>query len=292
MKTLRLTFAATVVTVCMAANAQDNGLNPVYKVVVGDLEYKVQTATTQTKPKVGMLIGKIVQANSGITTNNDHSEQVMAVSDAVKSGISNVRRLETTDGLADAPDYDIAGEITNISTTTKEKVSETKDSNGKVEKKKTYEYTGHIGVTLNMRETGTGKITTKTFSVSDNSEGTSENSVLTVCINRLRDRVANYYNSMFPLRANIIERGSANKKETKIKEAYIDLGANASLYEGQVFTVYVVGIVAGRETHKEIGKLRVKEVQGDDISLCRVSSGGKDILEALNAKKSLLVVSE
>lgn len=292
MNTLKFIFAAAIVATCTVARAQDNGLNPIYKVVVSDLEYNVPAATAQARPRVGKLIGKIVQASSGITTNNDHSEQTAAVNDAVKSGISNVRRLETIDGLADTPDYEITGEITNISTTTKEKVVEAKDSNGKVEKKTTYEYTGHIGVTLNLRDTESGKITTKTFSIGDSSEGSSENSVLTTCTNRLKDHVANYYNAMFPLRANIIERGSANKKETKLKEAYIDLGANAGLYEGQLFTVYEVGIVAGRETHKEIGSLRVKEVQGDNISLCRVSSGGKNIIEALNAQKPLSAVSE
>lgn len=60
MKTLRTLFAITAVAVCTAANAQDNGLNAVYKVAVADLGYTApeSTATQENKPKIGKLIGK------------------------------------------------------------------------------------------------------------------------------------------------------------------------------------------------------------------------------------------
>lgn len=147
-------------------------------------------------------------------------------------------------------------------------------------------------MTLNLKNVATGEILAKTFSVSASNNGGSAADALTKCTNYLKNQVFNHYTWMFPLKANIIERGSANKKETKLKEAYIDLGSRGGLYEDQSFVVYVVGSVAGRETRTEIGKMKVKEVLGDDISLCKVTSGGKDIIEAFNAKKYLLVISE
>ena len=57
------------------------------------------------------------------------------------------------------------------------------------------------------------------------------------------------------------------------------------------FTVYVLGNVAGRETKKEIGRLKVNEVLGEDISLCKVQKGGKDIKAALDEGKQVVAIS-
>ena len=55
--------------------------------------------------------------------------------------------------------------------------------------------------------------------------------------------------------------------------------------------VYEVKTIAGREAKSQIGKLRIEEVEGDDISLCKVQSGGKDIKAAIDAGEQLLVIS-
>jgi hypothetical protein len=47
--------------------------------------------------------------------------------------------------------------------------------------------------------------------------------------------------------------------------------------------------IAGREAKKQIGKLRVEEVQGEDISLCKVQSGGRDIKTALDSGETLVI---
>ena len=44
-------------------------------------------------------------------------------------------------------------------------------------------------------------------------------------------------------------------------------------------------------TRKQIGRLRVKDIEGDEVSLCKVTSGGKDIKAALDAEKQLLIIS-
>ena len=55
--------------------------------------------------------------------------------------------------------------------------------------------------------------------------------------------------------------------------------------------VYVIKNIAGREAKSQIGKLKIEAVEGDDISLCKVQSGGKDIKAALDAGQQLRVVS-
>lgn len=92
-----------------------------------------------------------------------------------------------------------------------------------------------------------------------------------------------------PLQANVIQ-GGATKKE-KQKEVYIDLGSSEGAYVGLHMDIFEIGMVAGRETRSEIGRLKIEEVQGDDISLCKVQSGAKDIKAALDAGKRLRVIS-
>ena len=55
--------------------------------------------------------------------------------------------------------------------------------------------------------------------------------------------------------------------------------------------VYIVKTVAGREAKSQIGKLKIEAVEGDDLSRCKVQSGGKEIKAALDAGQQLQVIS-
>ena len=81
------------------------------------------------------------------------------------------------------------------------------------------------------------------------------------------------------------------EKNDKQKDLYIDLGAAHGLREGTHFTVYVVGSIGGKETRRQIGRLKVNAIEGDEVSRCKVSSGGKDIKAALDAQQQLLIIS-
>ena len=98
-----------------------------------------------------------------------------------------------------------------------------------------------------------------------------------------------FYNSAYPYTAHILERGT--EKKDKQKELYINLGAQHGLREGTHFDVYIIGSIGGKETRKQIGRLRVKDIEGDEVSLCKVTSGGKDIKAALDAGSQLLIIS-
>ena len=53
----------------------------------------------------------------------------------------------------------------------------------------------------------------------------------------------------------------------------------------------MVGQVAGRETRKQIGRIRVRETLGDDISLCKVQKGGKEIKAAFDRGDAIVAIS-
>lgn len=272
-----------------AANsfAQENGLNPIYSVNVADMQYRV----VEKKTTVGSVLGTIAEAVAGQASDNNHAEMVPAVNAAVKSAIGKVRRLTIADN-SQGGNYELTGEITRISTTTKVRTIESKDSKGNVTKRNVNEYESAVSVVVNLTNMSTGEVHTNTFNGSAGiyDYAKTESAALNIAINEMRGRIINYYNSMFPLMANIIERGT--EKKDKAKEMYIDLGSANGLYKGQRFTVYVVGKVANREIRSKVGRLKVSEVSGDDISLCKVTSGGKDIKKAFDDGRSLLVVNE
>ena len=133
-------------------------------------------------------------------------------------------------------------------------------------------------------------MTTSTLSgrCSEYSLAKSADEAIRTALYELADNIYEYYNECYPIRANIIERGT--EKKDKTKELYIDVGSRV-IGEDTHFNVYVVGQVAGRETRKQIGRIRVRETLGEDISLCKVQKGGKDIKVAFDNGDAIVAIS-
>jgi hypothetical protein len=145
---------------------------------------------------------------------------------------------------------------------------------------------------LTLKDAKTGEVVANpTFSGSGMGSSSYSDSDKAVrdAIGRLSNRITDWLNKYSPLQANIIE-GAAAKKD-KQKEVYIDLGSSEGAFEGLHMGVYTVKTVAGHEAKSQIGKLKIEAVEGDDISRCKVQSGGKDIKAALDAGEKLKVIS-
>ena len=124
---------------------------------------------------------------------------------------------------------------------------------------------------------------------SANSSFSTSDQAVRDAIGKLSSRITIWLNNFRPLQASIIE-GAAAKKD-KQKEVYIDLGSSEGAFEGLHMGVYIVKTVAGREAKSQIGTLKIEAVEGDDISRCKVQSGGKDIKAAIDEGEKLLVIS-
>lgn len=274
--------------------SQDNGLNPKYKVWIKDLIYNPKGKFI--KPGIDRQVIIVARDSVEIVKNNRHDDMAEKVNAAVKSGISNVYRLESVDSSATGINYIISGRITNITTTIKCKTKEEKDTKGKIKKTKEYVYTGYVSVSLDAKNMSTGIVTSYDFSENSNNQGdyANETDVLSSSIYYLKNKIEKYFSGRFPLSANIIGTARENDKKTKVKEVYIDLGSNVGVYKGFRFTVYQKGETLGRITQKEIGAIEIKEVQGGDISLCKVvyGNGSKEIMQALNEKASLVAIGD
>lgn len=284
-----LTIALTFVLYTAGVSAQDNGLNPVYKVQLTDITY--QKNEVKKKVTVGKVLSVMADVVEGRVTDINNEEYIPLARNRVMEGLTHVRRLQVVeDSEASDAKYQVSAVLTDIAATRKVKAYDRKDSKGR-EYTETKTYYGAIAsVALHFTNLQTGEVTTSTLSgrCSEYSLARSADEAIRSALDELSDNIYEYYNECYPVRANIIERGI--EKKDKTKELYIDVGSRF-IGEDIHFDVFVVGQVAGRETRKQIGRIRVRETLGDDISLCKVQKGGKEIKAAFDRGDAIVAIS-
>lgn len=263
--------------------AQDE--NALKNVSVGELSYTIKE---EPKTNLGTVVGAVLDVMSDRHT-TEQPGYVDALRASVIMALGNVRRFVVTDGLQVESNDDtnilLDGVVNYISTT--QELRTTSDKKNKVP-----QFYAQIGLTLNLKDPATGTvINSHVFEVNRSAWSwyNSSDTAIKEALEGLRSKVVKYYNTAYPYTANILERGV--EKKDKQKELYIDLGASHGLREGTHFTVYILGSIGGKETRKQIGRLKVSSVEGDEVSLCKVSSGGRDIKAALDAQQRLLIIS-
>ena len=264
--------------------------NKTYRITLGNVQY----AHHDEKMSAGDAVGKILSGALTGQTSVQATEYEDDVKNAIIKGLSGAFRFRYNDGLLQLDDVVEEGNlvvdaiITNIRANSSSSTWKDKDDKTKV----STTYTGIVEAMLTMKDAKTGEIVAN---LSFNGQGTTSSSYSTSdkaiqdALNRLSGRITEWLNKYRPLRANIIE-GAAAKKD-KQKEVYIDLGSSEGAFEGLHMGVYTVKTIAGREAKSRIGKLKIEAVEGDDISRCKVQSGGKDIKAALDAGEKLVVKS-
>lgn len=288
----RLLFLLLVIINSYPAFGQEDK-NVIYKVGVGELIY---TPPSEGNPNAAVKVLKDVAdvLLSGQTT-KQQPQYAEAVRASIVNGLSKVILFRPSDGAIsqeelsnNIPALYVDGTIVNISTVSKTETN--KDSKGN---KTTHtSYCGIISVTVNLKDAYDGTlINSETFSIYDSDLYwmTSGEKAINNALERLTSKVASFYNQMFPLHASIVEKGEV--KKNKQKEVYIDLGAANGVYKGQRFDVFLVKTIAGKEAKTIIGRLKIEEVEGDEISLCKVTKGADKIKTALDENQTLLITS-
>ncbi len=280
MKKFILLYSFVLITIL---NSFGQNTNEVFSMSIAPLTYVEPSKSTS----VGSVLGTLAEAASGQTSNNRHPEVVPYIEAVVKTAFSDIRRLSPIDGEAQ---FSLTGDVVNVTTWTKSRTTESKDSKGKVVKTVHTEYYASVTTSLTLLDNATGQSWTQKFT---GGGGTyyykSESAAIEAALNLMQGKIVKYYNNLFPLYAQIVERGS--EKKDKMNQVYIDLGSDNGIFKGIHFNVSVVGEAAGRTTEHKIGKIKVEEVQGPDISLCKVEKGKKEIKEALDNGQTLTITS-
>lgn len=290
MKILRLIVISLVLVSWLTASAQKER-NTVYRIGVGELIYTPPTEGSKTTAVLKDVAEVLL---SGQTT-KQQPQYAEAVRASLMDGLSKVILFRPSDGFVSQadlrdgiPSFFVDGTIANISVVSKSET--TKDSKGN--KHTDISYRSNVSVTVNLKDPADGSVVdSRTFTISDSDLYwmTSGEKAMTNALERLTSKVAEYYNRMFPLYASIIEKGES--KRNKQKDVYIDLGAGDGVYKGQQFDVFTVKTIAGKEARTVIGRLKIEEVEGDEISLCKVTKGSDKIKAALDEGQNLMIVS-
>lgn len=286
-----MTLAAVLcsITIASAQDAQE-GRNQIYNITLGIVDYAHHNEKMSTGEAVGKVLAGVLTGQTSVQATKYEED----VKNAIIKGLSGAYRFRYNDGLLRIDD--IAGDgnllvdvlITNIQT--KSSSHTWKDKEDKTHVSTTY--TGICEVMLTIKDAKTGEVIanpTMGGSGMSSSSYDTEDGAIREAIARLSSHITTWLNQYRPLEANILE-GSTVKKD-KQKEVYIDLGSSEGAFVGLHMGVFAVKTIAGREAKSQIGKLKIVAVEGDDISRCKVQSGGKDIKAALDAGQQLLVMT-
>ncbi|MDE6491086.1 MAG: penicillin-binding protein activator LpoB [Muribaculaceae bacterium] len=117
---------------------------------------------------------------------------------------------------------------------------------------------------------------------------TPEEAVMKVCKHTLKG-VVPFVHEAFPVIGSILEANETKKDD--IKSVYISVGDAAGVAKGAWFAICVEREIAGRKSQKEIGRLEVENVEGDDISLAKIKKGGKELKAAMDAGQTVIIKS-
>ena len=217
---------------------------------------------------------------------------VWSINETVKSAFNDVNRLQCThQRFNEAADLQLTGVITNLSISTQEKVNERKDKNGKKYKELEIIYNGNISLALTLTDLQSGHFNTHKFyrESFNHSAATKPDEIIHDLIKGLQYDITRYYNEQYPLHAEIIELAEVTKG--KVKQLYLNLGKNHNIQKNQHFDLFTLGEVAGHVTETKIGRVKVDEVRGSDISLCDVQKGSREIKEAVDHNAKIIAIS-
>lgn len=77
----------------------------------------------------------------------------------------------------------------------------------------------------------------------------------------------------------------------KYKELYIHCGSDMGVQNGDLFDVYLETSIGGALAKTKIGKIRAKEVCGDEVTKCSIRKGGEEMAKAIRNGDRLIVIS-
>lgn len=153
-------------------------------------------------------------------------------------------------------------------------------------------YSASIAYTLKVINPKDGTLVgSKTFKhgegITDISTGDTQDEAISRASAKAVKAVRDFIDENFKLEGTILEISKVKKDDAK--EVYISLGSAHGVSEDTYFSVCVTRQIAGRTSFKEIGRLKVIAVEGEDISLCEVKKGGEEIKSAVDAKQNVIV---
>ena len=277
-----------ILTVSAQGNQTDR--NKVYTILLNNVEYTHRGEKMSAGEAIGKALAAVLTGQSSVQVTDYEAD----VKNAIIKGLSGAHRYRFNDGLEQIDDLKEEGNlaVNAVITNIKSEASSYTYKDSKDKKHTSTTYRGLVEVSLTLKDTKTGRVVATPSFSGQSSSGASYSTPdksIRDALNTMSYRITNWLNKEKPLQANILEGATA--KKDKQKEVYIDLGSREGAYKGLHMGVFAVKTIAGKEARQQIGKLKIEDVQGDDISLCKIQSGGKDIKAAIDNGQQLCVIS-
>ncbi|MEF9924109.1 MAG: hypothetical protein RR061_07340 [Muribaculaceae bacterium] len=113
---------------------------------------------------------------------------------------------------------------------------------------------------------------------------------ITYSLDYVGSRIRTFIFDNFRIQGQILQVISL-KKEDEVKEVAINVGPENTAQKGTKFEVYIISKFAGQETTKKIGEIKIEEVKGAQLSLAKVTKGGKEIKIAADKGETMMILS-
>lgn len=81
-------------------------------------------------------------------------------------------------------------------------------------------------------------------------------------------------------------------KKNKVKTVVIAGGSDIGICEGLYFDVQMESEIAGKKIYKSIGKAKVKEVLSEELTLCEITEGQKEVMKMLDDDVVVVLTSK
>jgi len=241
-----------------------------------DVPQPEQKKTTAADVAVAVIDALTTKGKSEKTA--FHPEYANELITKAKNTILSARRATKS---SDAPHtITVSGVVNDISTTTEYK-----------EDKKLKGYSTVVSMSFHFVVDGNPD---KTYDKIFKGTGTSYfynvsvNESVSYAINELTAYLKRYMNNFMPICGRITELTEFNKKGV-LKKVCIDVGSNWGITYSHNFIVYVKDAQTGKSNR--IGRIRVSDFKGEDMSFCRIKEGAEEIVKALNEGKDVYVES-
>ena len=144
-------------------------------------------------------------------------------------------------------------------------------------------YTAKVNYSLKVTRVSDNEvINNKTFEASSPtfmSTYRTQGDAAAAAINYAGSQMKDWVDEVFKSVGKIIEVSEVKKDEAKM--VYISIGSEEGIQKGQKLDVKVEKTVAGRPISKVIGEIKAEAVEGEDVSLCKVTKNGKAIQAAM-----------
>lgn len=207
-------------------------------------------------------------------------EVTEAIRQNVLKGVAATTRLDMISASSDASviaDYVINGQMTSGEST-----SEYNQKEGKTK------YGATITLTLTITTPDGAIVGSKNYKLSASNIYNTKGEAVTAAVDQLNNtKLKKFVDTFFVSEGKIVELDQAKGKE--VKTLYINLGSALGMQKGQKFEVFLAKTVAGRTILDKIGELKAENIAAEDLTLCKVTKGGKEILQNYNEGKDIVV---